>query len=136
MWICPKCKRTFKRKDQQHSCTLITKESLFARRPPELKKIFEKIVKEVKKFGACREETVKPDVIYFKTKSTFLGIKVKKAHLEVEFFSDHLENIPPVAKHLQTSKHRVVHLVPVDRPEDINKQLVNWMKTSYKLISE
>ncbi len=85
--------------------------------------------------GEYREEAVPPDVIFFKTKSTFLGIKVKKDQLHVEFFLDHLENVPPVSKYLQTSKHRVVHLVPVDRPEDINKQLVNWIKESYKLIS-
>jgi len=136
MWVCPKCNRRFKRKDQQHSCILITKESLFEKRPPELKKLFERLVKEVKKFSEYREETVRPDVIFFKTKSTFLGIKVKKDHLEVEFFLDHLENIPPVSKYLQTSKHRVVHLVPIDQPENINKQLIGWIKASYELINK
>jgi Domain of unknown function (DUF5655) len=135
MWTCPKCKRSFKRKDQQHSCTLISKESLFAKRPAELKKLYDKIVKEVKKMGEYREETVPPDLIFFKTKSTFLGIKVKKDQLHVEFFLDHLEDLLPVSKYLQISKHRVVHLVPVDQPEDINKQLINWIKRSYRLIS-
>ena len=136
MWVCPVCRRSFKRKEQSHSCRLISKESLFERRPPELKRIYKKIVSEVKKFGDYREETLPPDVIFFKTKSTFLGVKAKKDHLEIEFFLEKLENMPPVAKYLQTSKHRVVHLVPVDQPEDINKQLVNWMKRSYHLISD
>lgn len=135
MWTCPKCKRSFKRRDQQHSCTLITKESLFTKRPPELKKLFDKIEKIVKSFGESRQETVRPDVIFFKTKSTFLAVKVKKDHLEVEFFLDHPEDIPPVSKYLQISKHRVAHVVPVDRPEDINQQLINWMKNSHGLIS-
>ncbi len=105
------------------------------KRPAGLKKLYEKIVKEVKKFGEYREETLPPDTIFFKTKSTFLGIKVKKDQLHVEFFLDHLENVPPVSKYLQTSKHRVAHLVPVDQPENINKQLINWIKESYQLIS-
>ena len=134
MWTCPKCKRTFKRRDQQHSCILITKEFLFDKRPPGLKKLFDKIESEVKKFGEYREETVRPDVIFFKTKSTFLGIKVKKDHLEIEFFLEKLEYKPPVSKYLQTSKNRVVHLVPVDQPEDINKQLIAWIKRSYDLV--
>jgi hypothetical protein len=134
MWTCPKCKRTFKRKDQQHSCTLISKESLFEKRPPELKKLYEKIVKEVKKLGDYREETVQPDVIFFKTKSSFLAVKVKKDHLEIEFFLEKLENVPPISKYLQTSKHRVAHLVPIDRPEDINQQLISWIKRSYDLV--
>ena len=83
MWTCPNCQRSFKRKDQQHSCVLISKENLFAKRPPELKELFKKIENEVSKLGAYREETVPPDVIFFKTVSTFLAVKVKKDHLEV-----------------------------------------------------
>jgi FMN phosphatase YigB (HAD superfamily) len=136
MWTCPKCNRPFKRRDQQHSCTLISKDSLFVNRPPALKKLFNKIEKIVNGFGESRQETVRPDVIFFKTKSTFLGIKVKKDHLEVEYFLDHLEDVPPVFKYLQTSKHRVVHLVAVDNAGDITPQLIKWMKASYALISE
>jgi predicted transport protein len=136
MWTCPKCGRTFKRKDQQHACTLISKENLFAKRPPELKDLYIKIVKEVKKFGDYREETVNPDVIFFKTKSTFLAVKVKRDHLDIEFFLDHLEDVPPVSKYLQTSKHRVAHVVPIDRSEEINEQLIRWIKNSYELVSK
>jgi len=136
MWTCPKCGRTFKRKDQQHTCTLISKDNLFVNRPPRLKELYERIVKHIGKFGDYREETVNPNVIFFKTKSTFLAIKVKKDHLEIEFFLDHLENVPPVSKYLQTSKHRVAHVVPIDSEEEINEQMIEWMKTSYVLVSK
>ncbi|HEV8286065.1 MAG TPA: DUF5655 domain-containing protein [Chitinophagaceae bacterium] len=115
---------------------MISKENLFAKRPPELKVLYEKIVKQVKKFGEYREETVNPDVIFFKTKSTFLAVKVKKDHLDIEFFLDHLEDIPPVSKYLQTSKHRVAHVVPIDDEQDINAQLIAWMRSSYELVSK
>jgi len=68
---------------------LIDKEDLFKKRPQELKALYKKVFEIVKKFGAFREETVSPDVIFFKTKSTFLAVKVKKDHLEIEFFLDH-----------------------------------------------
>lgn len=64
-----------------------------------------------------------------------MAIKVKKDHLDVEFFLDHLENVPPVSKYLQTSKHRVAHIVPIDSPNDINLQLKKWLRESYRLIS-
>jgi hypothetical protein len=134
MWTCPKCQRSFKRKDQQHSCVLVSKESLFAKRPPLLKSLYEKVVAGVKKLGAYREETVPPDTIYFKTSSTFLAVKVKVNHLEVEFYLDHHEEHPAVAKWLQTSKHRFAHVVTVDREEDISKELIGWIEESYKLI--
>jgi len=98
--------------------------------------LYDKIVKQVRKFGEYREETVQPDVIFFKTKSTFLAVKVKRDHLDVEFFLDHLEDVPPVSKYLQTSKNRVAHIVPVDTSEEVNEQLINWIKTSYLLVSK
>ncbi len=134
MWTCTKCGREFKRKDQQHSCRLISSEVIFSKHPPELKKIYVEISRIVKSFGDYREEAVPPDVIFFKTESTFLGIKVKKDHLEVEFFLDRLENVPAVSKYLQTSKHRVAHVVPVDSIDEIDAQLKEWMKFSYELI--
>lgn len=136
MWVCSNCGRSFKRKDQNHSCVLISTDSLFEKRPAELRQLYKLICKEVKKFGSYKEETVKPDVIFFKTKSTFLGIKVKKDHLEIEFFLDRLEDIPPVFKYLQTSKNRIVHVVAIDNNDEVNSQLINWIKHSYNLVSK
>ncbi len=86
-------------------------------------------------FGKFREEAVLPDVIFFKTKSTFLAVKVKKAWLDIEFFLDHLEDEAPVKKYLKTSKHRFAHLVSIDGKEDIDQQLIDWIKASYDLIT-
>jgi hypothetical protein len=134
MWTCPNCGRKFKNAHQNHSCKLISKDGLFDKRAPELKTIYQKILAIVRKFGEFRVETIPPDTIFFKTISTFLAVKVKKAHLEVEFFLDHYEDDPSVSKFLQTSKHRYVHVVPVDREANIDKQLMAWMKSSYELV--
>jgi len=134
MWTCPKCKRSFKNANQNHSCILVSKEDLFAKRPALLKQLYKKIVAIVNPLGEYREETVMPDVIYFKTKSTFLAVKVRKDHLEVEFFLDHHENDPSIARWLQTSKHRFAHVVPVDSEEDITNQLTEWIEHSWHLV--
>ena len=134
MWTCPRCGREFRNTNQLHTCRLIDKEQLFAKRPPQLKRIYKKIISIVKPLGDFREETVLPDVIFFKTISTFLGVKVKRDHLEVEFFLDHLDNAPVVSKYLQTSAHRFVHVVPVDSVDEIDEQLIKWIKHSYQLV--
>ena len=135
MWSCPKCHRNFRNSNQYHTCRLVNKESFFERRPPHFKSLYEAIKNQVKELGEFREEAVLPDVIFFKTKSTFLAIKVKKAWLDIEFFLDHLEEEPPVKKFLQTSKRRFAHLVSIDEEEDIDKQLIDWIKASYTLIN-
>lgn len=134
MWTCPNCNRKFRNANQNHTCTLVSKDELFVKRPEFLKKLYNKIVDEVSRFGEYREETVLPDVIFFKTRSSFLAVKVKKDHLEVEFFLDHHEDDPSIAKWLQTSKHRFAHVVKADSEEDITTQLTEWIKRSYYLI--
>jgi len=134
MWTCPTCHRKFRNTNQAHSCTLADKESFFLSRPPHFRKLYYIIEDYVKNCGEFREEAVSPDVILFKTKSTFLAVKVKKAWLDIEFFLDHLEDVPPVKKYLQTSKRRFAHLVSIDDEEDIDQQLLDWIHESYKLI--
>lgn len=134
MWTCPTCNRQFRNSNQAHTCELVDKETFFQNRPPHFKKLYLHIRKYVGTLGEFREEAVKPDVIFFKTKSTFLALKIKKAWIDIEFFLDHLEDIPPVKKYLQTSKRRVAHIVSIDGEEDIDQQLLQWISSSYLLI--
>ncbi len=135
MWTCPTCARAFRNTNQMHTCKTVNKESFFLRRPLHFRALYETIKKQTRAFGDFREEAVKPDVIFFKTKSTFLAVKVKKKWLDIEFFLDHLEDVPPVKKYLQTSKRRFAHLVSIDSEEDIDRQLLDWIKASYELIT-
>ncbi len=43
MWTCPKCGRSFKRSEQNHTCVLIDKEDLFKKSPQELKALYKKV---------------------------------------------------------------------------------------------
>lgn len=135
MWTCPKCNRQFRNTNQIHTCKLVDKETFFLRRPAHFRDLYKTIKSYVTSLGNFREEAVEPDVIFFKTKSTFLALKVKKAWLDIEFFLDHLEDVPPVKKYLQTSKRRFAHLVSIDSKEDIDHQLLDWIRASYELIS-
>lgn len=135
MWTCPTCQRSFRNKNQQHTCKLVDKELFFHRRPSHFRDLYTQIKDMVSEWGEFREEAVEPDVIFFKTKSTFLAIKVKMKWLDIEFFLDHLEDVHPVKKHLQTSKRRFAHVVSIDSEEDLTPQLLAWINASYELIT-
>ncbi len=135
MWTCPKCNRSFRNTGKMHSCKLVTVESLFTKRSPAILNLYQHLKTELNKMGEYREEAVPPDVIFFKTKSTFLLVKVKTKWLDIEFFLDQLEDVHPVKKYLQTSKNRVVHVVSIDSEEDIDEQLIDWMQRPYTLIA-
>jgi len=55
--------------------------------------------------------------------------------LEISFYLNELEDLLPVVKYRQMSKNRVVHVVPIDAIEDIDTQLIDWMRRSYELIT-
>lgn len=118
-----------------HTCKLVDKQNFFVGRPPDFYKMYQIIQSLIGEWGEFREEAVGPDVIFFKTKSTFLALKIKKRWIDVEFFLDHLDDVPPVKKFLQTSKRRFAHLVSIDEIEDIDQQLREWMHASYTLIT-
>lgn len=135
MWSCPKCQRSFQKTNQAHTCQLLDIASLFERRSTEMRLLYDLVDRFVTGLGVCRKEAVSPDVIFYKSKSTFLAIKVKKKWLDIQFFLDHAEHVHPVKKCLQTSKNRFVHIVSIDQKLELNSQLKNWISSSYQLIN-
>ncbi len=136
MWTCPNCTRKFKNTNQHHTCQLVEVTHIFKNRPPILKELYEKILEVANTFGEYRIESIPYEAIRLKTQSTFVSIKRKKDHLAISFYLDKLEDVPPVVKYRQMSKNRVVHVVPIDALEDIDDQLVDWMRRSYELVTK
>jgi hypothetical protein len=136
MWTCPVCKRVFKRTDQPHSCKLVSSTDIFKKRPPVFQQLYAVLINSLQKLGDYREEAIPPDTIFFKSGSSFLGLKLKKNYMEVEFFLDHREEDPSISKFLQTSKNRYVHVVPVSQEEDLTPAVLGWIHESYFLISK
>jgi len=132
-WICPSCKRKFKLPNQSHSCTEIDIDSHFINKSPLLIATFQKLLSEVKKIGMVNISPVKSSIM-FKVDSTFCSVKFKKESLVIEFFLDHIEKEPLVIKILQVSQNRIVHIVNLYKPEDVNSKVIKWLKESYQLI--
>lgn len=134
MWICPKCNRPFRNTNQAHSCVKIAATDLFKGKPDIIKETYDKLVEVVNKIGEVKVTAVK-SAIFFKTKSTYIEIKPRKEYLFIAFYLDKEVKEFPISRTLQLSKNRVVHVVHLGTPSDINKQLIDWLKQSYKLIS-
>ncbi len=85
-------------------------------------------------FEDSRREVVLPDVIFYKIESTFLTVKLKTKWIDINFFNDELIDHSIIKKSKQTSKNRFVHVVSIDATEDINQELLDWIRNSYLLI--
>lgn len=131
-WICPKCNRLFKHKTTYHSCVKVNAGMHFINKQPNVKEVYEKILKETKKFGKVNVSPVKSGIL-LKNVSTFLGIKPGKTFIDVDFFLPEETNEFPIYKTLRYTKNKVVHYVRLESPKEVDKQLVTWIKTSYSM---
>lgn len=133
MWTCPECNKNFKNARQLHSCKVVTVESHFMNRQPALKQTYDILLTHVGNFGSFTINPVKSS-ISLKTISTFLGIKVMKDHLLIEFFLNRKIEEFPVFKTFDYSKNKIVHAVKIDHSDQVDAQLIRWIKESYELV--
>jgi hypothetical protein len=130
-WICPTCRREFRNTNQDHSCLIKDLESHFVNKQQNVVDIFTKIKNKVMKFEGVRINSVK-NAILFQAKSIFLAIKPKKSHLDIAFVLDKRIEEFPMYKTVQATKHKVAHFVRLESPEEVDEQLIKWLKEAYK----
>lgn len=131
MWTCPTCNRIFRNTNQSHSCTVTDIESHFINKPPEVKLIFEKIVKELNALENVKINSLK-NAILFTAKSHFLAIKPKKEFLDIEFVLHEKDDTFPVHKIAQASKNKWAHFLRLGSPDEVDSQFVDWVMRAYE----
>jgi hypothetical protein len=131
-WLCPNCGRSFKNPKQQHSCVKINIDDLFVNKSPVVYSIYEKLKKEIKKFGNVKVHASK-SAINFSVENTFCVAKPKREWLDVEFLLNEEIIEPPVYKSFKLSKTRYALFSRLESDGDISKNLLKLLKKSYKL---
>lgn len=131
-WNCAKCGRQFKHATTYHSCVRVNPDSHFIGKKPNVKKVYDKILKETKKFGNVNVSPVQSGIM-LKNASTFLGIRLGKTWLDMDFFLPEETNEFPIYKTMRYSKSKTVHYVRLENPKEVDKQLIGWMKISYNM---
>ncbi len=133
-WSCPKCKRSFKHKNQAHSCVRLDAEEHFVGKDPLVKKTYDALLLGVKKFGPVDVSPVKIGIM-LKGASTFIAVKPKRSWIDMEFILDEAIDEYPVYKAIRYTKGRVAHFVRLEHPRDVSRKLVRWLRRSYQLVN-
>lgn len=134
-WTCSNCKKEFRNKNQVHSCARVKLEDHLKNKSPQVIAIFDKLIREMNKFGEITLNPVKTSV-QMRSGATFLSIKPKKDYLEIEFQLGEEVDKLPVYKNIRISKNRVLHFAILKSPQEVNTQLISWLKKSYELINK
>lgn len=134
-WTCPDCGKTFQITNQWHSCFKLSVDDHFANKSPQVKEVVDHLLDKVSNIGKWTLNPVK-SAILLRSTANFLSIKTKKDHVELEFQLNREEDIFPIHKIQRLSKNRVVHSLVLDHPEDINSQVLGWIRESYDLVTK
>ena len=134
MWTCPDCGRTFRNTNQDHSCVVIDLELHFVNKDQNVKDTFEKIKDIAMSLGNVKINSVK-NAILFQAKSQFLAFKPKKNILDTEFVLDEPVEGFPIHKTVQATKTKWAHFVRLESPEEVDEQLISWIKRAHRVCS-
>jgi len=107
-------------------------ESHFIEKQENVKSTFEKLSVELKEFDDVTINSVK-NAILFTAKTHFLAVKPKKAWLDIEFVLDEKVEGFPIHKTVQASNFKWAHFVRLDSVDEIDEQLLDWIKRAYEV---
>jgi hypothetical protein len=132
MWTCPECGRKFARNKQSHSCTQYDQNLFFKGRVPAMVELCNDLIYRVKQFGEVEVYTGKWNLT-LRHYSTFLSIIIEKSHLTLVFISEEpIDEFPVYQTHHHTSS-RFSNLVKIESLDEIDDQLMNWLKRAWEL---
>jgi hypothetical protein len=104
----------------------------FENRAPEVKAIYLAILKAANKLGPVKEEAKKTS-IHLVRKSAFAGIATRKTALILTLKSESDIASKRIARREQASAHRWHLEVKLESPEQVDGELLTWLKKAYDL---
>jgi hypothetical protein len=129
-WICPVCNRTFRSKNQSHSCEVTDENHHFVGKPVIIHQIYAKVIDSLNEAGPINISFVK-NAIIISAKSTFLAIKPKAKYVDLEFLlRDEILEFP-IHKTFRVSKNKVAHFIKLETPDDVDPLVKRWLKQAY-----
>ena len=106
----------------------------FENKEPIVTSIYEKLISECEKFGPVVQSSKKTS-IHLDAKSGFVGVYTRKDYLLLHIHTNFDIDNPRIEKTEKISANRFKHIVRVTNPDEIDKQLIDWLKLAYKLKS-
>lgn len=104
----------------------------FENRAPEVKATYAAILRAAKKLGTVKEEAKKTS-IHLVRKSAFAGVATRKSALILTLKSDSDISSKRIAKREQASAHRWHLEVKLETPEQVDREILAWLKKAYEI---
>ena len=89
-------------------------------------RIYEKLLNELNKFGPVRIEPKKTS-IHLANRFGFAGVYTRSNYVNLEFHQDKRVQHKRIQKVEQASANRYHHVVKLNGPQEVDKELLGWL---------
>ena len=132
MWICPKCKRQFKKTKQPHTCKRVSVVEHFKNKE-KAKKIFDYLVDRINNdIGKCKVISI-PSCVHLFSNYDFLAAFPKKEGLEIRFLLNKKLNSPKLKHCVKVSSKVFKNVFYINSEKEIDNEFIDWVRESYNL---
>ena len=99
---------------------------------PIVAKIYTRLIKELRKFGPLKIEPKKTS-IHLGNRFGFAGVYSRSDYINLEVHLNYSLKSKRVSKVEQASANRFHHTIKLTSPEEVDKELLGWLKEAYEL---
>ncbi len=134
-WICPQCRRRFRRRGQSHECApAMTLEEYFATGPEWERPIYQAVMAHLETVGPVHVEPVSVG-IFIKKSGNFVQLRPMTRWVALSFL------LPRRLQHAKIARKPIAvggltyHVVNLRGPEDVDEEVREWLTESYEAVT-
>jgi predicted transport protein len=132
-WKCPDCGRSFGRQGQPHSCVpSVDLGEWLSKRGPEVREILDAVRTCVDELGADVLYEPTEAAVMIKRARTFAEVKPRRDRTELALIVSRRIDDPRIARTLDLTRTRIVHVVEMAGEDDVDDQVRGWLREAYQ----
>jgi hypothetical protein len=132
-WRCPDCAWSFGRQAQPHSCVPpVDLEAWLTKRRPEVRGILDAVRTCVDALGTDVLFEPTKDAVMIKRARTFAEVKPRRDSTELALIVSRRIDDPRIARTLDLTRTRIVHVVEMAGENDVDDQVRGWLREAYQ----
>jgi hypothetical protein len=109
-----------------------TSTALFADKDEIVQAIYDRLLVSIRLLGPFQEEPKKTS-IHLVHSAGFAGVHPRKSYLYLNLRTDRRIDSPRISKSEQVSKNRYHNELKLTSPEQVDNELLSWIKAAYQL---
>jgi hypothetical protein len=130
-WTCPNCEREFARAHQAHVCVPGgTVDESFDGRPPVQRDIYDELLAHLRESGPVHEDAVRVGV-FLSSDRKLAEVRPQARALSLMLFLPRVVEHPRIARRIEVSVDRTVHVVKLVAVADVDADVRAWLTEAY-----